>query len=164
MQFQIEYERRGERAGDSESLSQIDFPDARQLGYYFAVRAGGRLEIEPGTMTQGWQRATGARFLSPSRSRQSQCTGLGSASDVTHDAAEPGVIRHSLADALKLRVASGILTTVLSPTGDQLTSVDVNMEVIQRSSLSVQLASRRRTVQYLRQWRKRSFDSTEEQQ
>jgi hypothetical protein len=49
------------------------------------------------------------------------------------------VIRHSLADALKLRVASGILTSILSPTGDQLTAVDVNMEVIQRSSLSVQL-------------------------
>ncbi len=46
------------------------------------------------------------------------------------------VIRHSLADALKLRVASGKLTTILSPTGDQLTAVDVNMEVIQRSSLS----------------------------
>jgi hypothetical protein len=49
------------------------------------------------------------------------------------------VVRHSLADALKLRVASGTLTTVLSPTGDQLTAVDVNMDVIQRSSLSVQL-------------------------
>jgi hypothetical protein len=49
------------------------------------------------------------------------------------------VIRHSLADALKLRVSSGTLTTVLSPTGDQLTAVEVTMEVIQRSSLSVQL-------------------------
>ncbi len=37
VQFQIEYERRGERAGDSESLSPVDFPDARQLVYYFAV-------------------------------------------------------------------------------------------------------------------------------
>jgi hypothetical protein len=36
-------------------------------------------------------------------------------------------------------VASGHLTTVLSPTGDQLTAVDVVMEVIQRSSLSVGL-------------------------
>ena len=47
--------------------------------------------------------------------------------------------RHSLADALKLRVANGTLTTVLSPTGDQLTAVDLSMEVIQRSSLSIGL-------------------------
>lgn len=47
--------------------------------------------------------------------------------------------RHSLADGLKLRVAEGSLTTVLSPTGDQLTAVDVVMEVVQRSSLSVSL-------------------------
>ncbi len=33
----------------------------------------------------------------------------------------------------------GSLTTVLSPTGDQLTAVDVTIEVIQRSSLSVGL-------------------------
>jgi len=49
------------------------------------------------------------------------------------------VIRHSLAEALKLRVASGALTTVLSPTGDQLTAVDIVIEVVQRSNLSVQL-------------------------
>jgi hypothetical protein len=47
--------------------------------------------------------------------------------------------RHSLADALKLRVAAGSLTTVLSPTGDQLTAVELTMEVMQRSSLSVGL-------------------------
>ena len=41
--------------------------------------------------------------------------------------------------ALKLRVANGKLTTVLSPFGDQLTSVDLTMEVIQRSSLSIGL-------------------------
>jgi hypothetical protein len=44
-----------------------------------------------------------------------------------------------LADALKLRVAGGCLTTVLSPTGDQLTAVELTVEVIQRSSLSVGL-------------------------
>ena len=49
------------------------------------------------------------------------------------------VRRHSLADALKLRVAEGTLTTVLSSRGNQLTAVDVTVEVIQRSSLSVGL-------------------------
>ena len=56
--------------------------------------------------------------------------------------AEPVTIdvqRHSLADALKLRVADGMLTSVLAPNGDQITSVQLGMEVIQRSSLTVGL-------------------------
>ena len=140
IQFRIEYERRGDRAGDRESLSQFQFPDARQIGYYFAVRAGGRLEIEPGTMTQGWQVSdwgTIPQSLRDVGNRTAPALSLRAMSPTTPLSLR--VIRHSLADALKLRVASGNLTTVLSPTGDQLTAVDVSMEVIQRSSLSVQL-------------------------
>lgn len=140
VQFQIEYERRGERTNDRESLSQIDFPNARQVGYYFAVRTGGRLEIEPGTLTQGWQPndwGTVPQSLREAGNRNAPALTLRAMSPSTPLSLK--VIRHSLADALKLRVASGTLTTVLSPTGDQLTAVDVNMEVIQRSSLSVQL-------------------------
>ena len=140
VQFRIEYERRGDRSGDRESLSQFLFPDARQIGYYFAVRAGGRLEIEPGTMTQGWQVSdwgTIPQSLREAGNRTAPALSLRAMSPTTPLSLR--VIRHSLADALKLRVASGNLTTVLSPTGDQLTAVDVNMEVIQRSSLSVQL-------------------------
>ncbi len=142
VQFQIEYERRGERAGNRESLSPIDFPDARQLGYYFAVRTGGRLEIETGAMTQGWQRSDWSTVPQPLRdagNRNAPALALRAMAPTTPMSLR--VIRHSLADALKLRVASGTLTTILSPTGDQLTAVDVNMEVIQRSSLSVQLPS-----------------------
>jgi hypothetical protein len=110
------------------------------MGYYFAVRAGGRLEIEPGTFTQGWQTSdwgTIPQALREAGNRNAPAIALRAMSPTTPMSLR--VIRHSLADALKLRVASGVLTTILSPTGDQLTSVDVNMEVIQRSSLSVQL-------------------------
>ena len=140
VQFQIEYERRGEREGGTELLRQIDFADAKQLGYHYAVRSGGRLEIEPGTMTQGWQRSdwsTVPQQLREAGNRNAPVLTLRALSPTTPMSLR--VIRHSLADALKLRVASGTLTTVLSPTGDQLTAVDVEMEVIQRSSLSVQL-------------------------
>lgn len=140
VQFQIEYERRGERVGDTEALAQVEFPDARQMGYYFAVRAGGRLEIEHGTLTQGWQTAdwsTVPPSLRQSGNRNAPAHAFRAMSPTTPLSLK--VIRHSLAEALRLRVASGTLTTILSPTGDQLTSVDVNMEVIQRSSLSVQL-------------------------
>ncbi len=138
--FRIEYERRGDRANEDESLSPAEFPQARQLSYYFGVRAGGRLELEPDSLTQGWQRIdwnTVPKMLRESERRSAPALAfraVAPTSDLTVHAT-----RHSLADALKLRVASGSLTTVLSPTGDQLSAVDVTMEVIQRSSLSVGL-------------------------
>jgi hypothetical protein len=91
-------------------------------------------------MTQGWQVSdwgTIPQSLRDVGNRTAPALSLRAMSPTTPLSLR--VIRHSLADALKLRVASGNLTTVLSPTGDQLTAVDVSMEVIQRSSLSVQL-------------------------
>lgn len=140
VKFQIEYERRGERTEDGESLVPIEFPDARQMGYFFAVRTGGRLETEAKTLNQGWQMSdwgTIPQSLREAGNRNAPALALRAVAPTTPMGLR--VIRHSLADALKLRVAMGRLTTILSPTGDQLTAVDVNMEVIQRSSLSVKL-------------------------
>ncbi|GAB5406561.1 MAG: hypothetical protein Aurels2KO_47920 [Aureliella sp.] len=140
LSFRIEYERRGERVNDSEELSPIGFPETRQMSYFFAVRSGGRLEVRRGALSQGWQDADWNAVPQTLRD-------AGDASApalVLRAVAPPNVLsvqatRHSLADALKLRVASGQLTTVLSPTGDQLTAVDLKMEIVQRSSLSVSL-------------------------
>jgi hypothetical protein len=140
LQFRIEYERRGDRANEEEPLSPVEFPEARQISYFFGVRAGGRLELEHEALTEGWQRIDWNTVPQPLREAETR-----SAPALVFRAVTPARVlmvhakRHSLADALKLRVAEGILTTVLSPTGDQLTSVDVTMEVIQRSSLSVGL-------------------------
>jgi hypothetical protein len=140
IQFRIEYERRGVRTNGSEQLNQAAFPQARQLSYYFGVRAGGRLEIEHDTLPKGWQRAdwnTVPQSLREAGNRNAPALTLRAVA-----VSSPLTIRaqrHSLADALKLRVAQGRLTTILSPTGDQLTAVDLTMEVIQRSNLSVGL-------------------------
>ncbi len=136
----IEYERRGERLDETEFLSPIAFPDARQLSYYFGVRAGGRLELEAGELPSGWQHAdwnTVPQALRESGNRNAPVLTLRTISPE-----QPLSIlaqRHSLAEALKLRVANGSLTSVLSPIGGQLTAVDLTMEVIQRSSLTVAL-------------------------
>ncbi len=138
--FRIEFERRGDRENDTEFLSPVGFPQVRQLSYHFGVRAGGRLEVEHDALSEGWQRADW-NTVSPSLRE----AGNRNAPALTLRAVTPSETlaiyakRHSLADALKLRVAEGTLTTVLSPTGAQLTSVDVKMEVIQRSSLTVGL-------------------------
>lgn len=140
LQFQIEFERRGERNQDEEALTPIQFPEARQISYYFAVRSGGRLELEHSELTQGWQRVDWSTVPQPLRESLNKNAPAFSLRSV--DPAAPlkvRAVRHSLADGLKLRVAEGSLTTVLSPTGDQLTAVDMVMEVIQRSSLSVKL-------------------------
>lgn len=138
VEFQIEYERRGERVNNSEDLVPLVFSEVRQIAYYFAVRVGGRLEIEPAAMPAGWQivdwntipaplRATGNRSTPPLALRAIGTTApLGIR-----------IERHSLAEALKLRVVEGTLNTIISPTGDQLHGVDVTMEVVQRSNLSV---------------------------
>lgn len=142
IQFRIEYERRGDRADSGEPLSPASFPDARQLSYYFGVRAGGRLEVRPDDLLQGWQQIDWN--IVPQTLREA---GTRTAPALTFRSVRPAAAlnivaaRHSVAEALKLRVTSGNLTTVLSPNGDQLTAVDLNMEVIQRSSLSIGLAA-----------------------
>ncbi len=136
----IEYERRGDRANETESLQPIEFPEARQLSYYFSVRAGGRLELEAGELPSGWQHAdwnSVPQALREAGNRNAPVLTLRIIAP--EEALEVRARRHSLAEALKLRVANGSLTTVLSPVGDQLTAVDLTMEVIQRSSLTVQL-------------------------
>ena len=138
--FQIEYERRGDRSEEAEILKLAEFPQAGQLPFYFAVRAGGRLEIAMESMPQGWKKIDWNAV--PASLRDSQSPNAPVVTLRAQKSAAPlkiDVERHSLADALKLRVASGTLLTVLSPQGDQLTAVDVSMEVIQRSSLSVGL-------------------------
>jgi hypothetical protein len=49
------------------------------------------------------------------------------------------VKRHNLANALKLRVASGALTTLLSPDGDALTAVDLKVQVVEKGTLRLRL-------------------------
>ncbi|MFG0290126.1 MAG: hypothetical protein ACF8CQ_18240 [Rhodopirellula sp. JB044] len=140
VEFRIEYERRGERDDDTELLVPVEFPEIRQLAYYYGVRAGGRLEVDYAELTPGWQRVDWNTIPSSLRMAENHTVPALSLRAVSPDA--PLAIRasrHSLADALKLRVAEGTFATILSPTGDQLTAVDMTVEVIQRSSLSVGL-------------------------
>jgi hypothetical protein len=140
LEFRLEYERRGDRAQESELLFPASFPQVRQLAYYVGVRAGGRLELEHDALPTGWQRVDWSTVPSNLREKENRTSPA-----FTFRAVSPtGPLavqakRHSLADALKLRVTEGVLSTVLSPKGEQLTAVDVTMEVIQRSSLTVGL-------------------------
>ena len=140
VQFRIEYERRGDGVKEEEILVPAEFPQARQLSYYFAVRAGGRLELEHTELTQGWHRIDWNSVPQPLREAENRSVpALAFRALAPEKRLTINSHRHSLADSLKLRVAKANLTTVLSASGDQITSVDVVMDVIQRSSLSVGL-------------------------
>jgi hypothetical protein len=51
--------------------------------------------------------------------------------------------RHQLADLRKLRVSDGSLTTLLSPDGDALTAVSMNMQLVGKSTLRLKLPEAR---------------------
>lgn len=137
----LEYERRGDREGGVESLRPAEFPALRQPAYFFAVRSAGRLELSTGPLPAGWQAAEWTAIPATLR----DAAGDRAAPVIALRASGPeesAVIeakRHSLAEALKLRVSGGQFTTLLSPDGDELTSVDLRIDVVQRDSLTVGL-------------------------
>ena len=138
--MRIEYERRGDRKDESESLFPIEFPESKQLSYFFSVRSGGRLELEHDALPEGWQAVDWN--MVPSDLREAENRSIPAIALRAANPSRPLMIkasRHSLAEALKLRVAKGTVTSILSPTGDQLTAIDLTVEVIQRSSLRVGL-------------------------
>lgn len=138
--FRIEYERRGDRDEGTETVIPVGIPQSRQLSYFVAVRAGGRLELQHDELSEGWQRVDWSSIPVALRDAGTRTAPVFSLRSVN---ANGQLIvhaqRNSLADALKLRVSKGTLTTVLSPTGDQLTAVELTVDVIQRSSLRVKL-------------------------
>lgn len=141
VEVSLEFERRDDREEGVEELQVATFPTVRQVTYHVGVRTSGRLEIEAGELSGGWQRAEWNAVPSTLR----DAAGDRTTPTLTLRAVSPSeslalqVRRHSLAESLKLRVAEGNLTTVLSPTGGELTAVDLTMEVVQRSSLTVGL-------------------------
>jgi hypothetical protein len=137
---QIEFQGAASREQNHETITTPVFVGARQTTMFVAVRSGGRLELDAADLPRGWQRidwsAVPANLQSASdRSVPALCFRV----------AEPegplavGVRRHEVAEALKLRVTRGELTTLFSPEGASLTAVDLQVEVVEKSTLRVRL-------------------------
>ncbi len=140
LNLRVEWERTGEREEGREALTMVSFPDLRKTSYYFAVRAGARLELQTDPLPKGWQRLDWnavPQALRESGDRSIPALALRSVPPETVLGLQ--IRRHSVAEALKLRVAKGSFTTVISPVGEQLTAVSLDFEVIQRSSLQLRL-------------------------
>lgn len=135
-QLRIEWERTGERADGIEMVTPVAFPNLRQLTYYVALRAGAQLEVMAGELPTGWYRLDWTAV--PAALRESGAGGIPAAVlRAGEGALQVAVTRHAVAEALKLRVSEGKLTTVVSPMGDLLTAVTLQLDVIQRSTLRI---------------------------
>ncbi|MGJ8723195.1 MAG: hypothetical protein ACSHYB_01450 [Roseibacillus sp.] len=135
-QLRIEWERTGERADGVDSVQALVFPELRQVSSYVALRAGAQLEVTLGDLTEGWYRLDWNAV--PSELRDAGAGGIPALA--LRSGASPlqvSVTRHAVAEALKLRVSKGELTTVVSPKGDLFTAVKLQMKVIQRSTLRI---------------------------
>jgi hypothetical protein len=138
-QVRMEWERTGERSQDRETVAPLVFPELRQISYYVALRAGAQLEVKLPDDLEGWYRLDWSAVTAPLREAAS-----GGIPAIVLRAGETAldiaVTRHAVAEALKLRVTEGHLTTVVSPQGGLLTAVNLRLNVIQRSSLRVEFA------------------------
>ena len=136
---ELEYQRASKDDG-TELIQPIVLEQVRQLSYFAAIRAGGRLELETGTLPRGWQRADWAVVQSSLGQAAGNVAPLMAFRVADPEGPLPVILkRHQLADLQKLRVAEGMLTTLMSPAGDALTAVDLNMQVVGKGTLRLKL-------------------------
>jgi hypothetical protein len=136
---ELEFQRAGNESG-GEIVQPLVLQQVRQLSYFTAVRAGGRLELEAGVLPRGWQRTDWSVVRSTLGRPAGNIAPLMAFRVADPEGPLPVVMkRHRLADQRRLRVAEGSLTTLLSAAGQTLTAVDLKMEVSVKGTLRLQL-------------------------
>jgi hypothetical protein len=141
---ELEYQRPGADGGsESESVVPVVLENVRQVTYFVAVRAGGRLELEPGVLPHGWQRTDWA-VVQSTLGRSAGTVAPTLAFRVADSEGPLPVVlkRHQLADLRKLRVSEGSLTTLLSAGGAALTAARMTMQVVGKGTLRLRLPER----------------------
>lgn len=135
----LEYQRASQDGGE-ETLLPVELPGVRQTSYVVALRAGGRLELETGPLPRGWTRSDWSSVQGMLGD-----AGGGEAPNMTLKVADPDgplkvrMKRHELANLRKLRVSEGSLTTLMSPSGNLLTAVQMKVKVVDKSTMRIKL-------------------------
>lgn len=127
--------------GSSDTISPLRLLEAKQVTYFTAIRSGGRMElsVDP-NLPDGWLATDWAAIqaampkfrnvVSPALSFK--VTNLESKLKLSFQ-------RHQLADIQKMRVAEGMLTTLLSSRGEALTAVKLQVRVAEKGTLRLRL-------------------------
>jgi len=137
---QIEFQGQTAREQGREMVRTPLFEGARQVAQFVSVRGSGRIELDAPALPRGWQRVDWGAVPANLQDRSDR-----SVPTLCFRIAEPegplavNIRRHDVADALKLRVTQGDLTTLFSPLGPSLTAVQLAVEVVEKSSLRVNL-------------------------
>lgn len=137
---QIEFQGQATRQNGRESIQPPVFEGTRQVTQFVSLRGGGRIELDARPGPRGWQRVDWSAVPAALQNRSDR-----SVPALCYRVAEPegpltvAVQRHNVADALKLRVTRGDLTTLFSPQGSSLTAVQLAIEVVEKSPLRVNL-------------------------
>ncbi len=137
---QIEFQGPAAEGQDRASIVPPEFPGARQVVQFVAVRASGRLELDAETVPRGWARQDWNGVPPNLLGRTER-----SVPALCFRVAEPegpltvAIRRHDVAEALKLRVTRGDLTTVFSAQGSSLTAVELKIDVLEKGTLRVRL-------------------------
>ena len=137
---QIEFQGQTAREQGKELIQTPTFEGARQITQFVSVRGSGRIELDAGALPRGWQRVDWSAVPANLQDRSDR-----SVPTLCFRVAEPeaplavNIRRHDVADALKLRVTQGDLTTLFSPLGPSLTAVQLAVEVVEKSSLRINL-------------------------
>ncbi|MGB1130403.1 MAG: hypothetical protein ACPG4K_10145, partial [Haloferula sp.] len=134
----IEYQRQSN--GDAVSIGVMEMIDVRQSSYFVGVTAGGRLDASMTGAVRGWQKIDWSGVPSVLRDEAGSRV-----PDYIFRVAEPEgamkfrVDRHDLADSEPLRGREGKLMTLISPTGSAITSVELKVDVSEKSTLRLTL-------------------------
>ncbi len=137
---QIEFQGAATREHGKESIQTPAFEGTRQVTQFVSVRGSGRIELAADVLPRGWQRVDWSAVPATLQDHSDR-----SVPALCFRVAEPegplvvSIQRHNVADALKLRVTQGDLTTLFSPQGPSLTAVRLTVEVVEKSSLRVNL-------------------------
>jgi hypothetical protein len=137
---QIEFQGPAGEGQERASIVPPEYPGARQVVQFVAVRAGGRLELEADTVPRGWARQDWNGVPPNLLGRTER-----SVPALCFRVAEPegaltvAIRRHDVAEALKLRVTQADLTTVFSAQGFSLTAVELKIDVLEKGTLRVRL-------------------------
>jgi hypothetical protein len=137
---QIEFQGQNAREQGRESIVVPVFEGARQVAQFVSLRGSGRIDLDANVLPRGWQRVDWSAVPADLQDRSDR-----SVPTLCFRVAEPegplavNIHRHEVADALKLRVTRGALTTLVSPRGPTLTSVQLTVDVVEKGSLRVRL-------------------------
>lgn len=137
---QIEYQGESAREQGRELVRIPVFEGARQVAQFVAVRSSGRLDVNAGTAPRGWQPVDWSAVPADLQDRADR-----SVPALCFRVAEPeaplavNIQRHGVADALKLRVRRGELSTLFSAAGPSITAAQLTVEVVEKSSMRMRL-------------------------